>query len=541
MSYTGRIRIIIILIAIVPPLVTMGVSYFITKDKLNTEALSFAQERLELYDKYQANQNRQFEENLQELLNSESFASDMRRLATGRSVKLTTEPNFYQFDFLEVTDQNRKVLASFNRPGLIGDNLSDKINRDKRSSTIEYDLNGRHPSLAQLAQIDNEHLIFCGQFINSDDIELLANLLSAKIDIVENADSLNNQTDRMPIGQLYNLEHQTQVKLLGGSNDQFYLLATFDIPDNNQYLVYTLGTTAVVAVVSIIIALLLGIYITGRTKREIDNLITATDRVARGDFNHPVMAYEEGEFSQLADSFTEMMFRLRKIQNQLATTEKIAAWQTVGRKIAHEIKNPLSPISISVDDLKSAYNDKLPNFDKTLNETTTTIKVEVERLSKLLDEFVSFARMRQPTLELQPIKPLITSLEQFYKSEINSRQLTIDSTALKNDKYKFDEDLLKQVLINLIKNGFEATNQAQVEITFKSNSEYLVIMVSDNGPGFSEEKLANSFEPYQTTKPHGSGLGLVICHRIIHDHNGTLELSNAESGGAVVTITLPGK
>lgn len=541
MSYTGRIRIIIFLIAIVPPLVTMGVSYFITKDKLNTEALSFAQERLELYDKYQTNQNRQFDENLQELLNSESFASDMRRLATGRSVKMTTDPNFFQFDFLEITDNLQKVIASYNRPGLIGDKLSDKISRDKRSATIEYDLNGRHPSIAQLAQIDNDHLIFCGQFINSDDIELLGNLLSAKIDIVENSDSLDNQTDRMTIGQLYNLENQTQVKLLGNNNDQFYLLATFNIPDNNQYLVYTLGTTAIVAVVSIVIALMLGIYITGRTKREIDNLITATDRVARGDFNHPVMAYEEGEFSQLADSFTDMMLRLRKIQSQLATTEKIAAWQTVGRKIAHEIKNPLSPISISVDDLKSAYNDKLPNFDQTLNETTTTIKTEVERLTKLLDEFVSFARMRQPLLEEQDLKPFIASLEQFYKNEIDKQHLKVDSTKLTIDKIKFDTDLLKQVLLNLIKNGFESKEDAKVELTFSNQNDNLLITISDNGPGFSEEKLANSFEPYQTTKPHGSGLGLVICHRIIHDHNGTLELSNAESGGAIVTITLPGK
>ena len=101
------------------------------------------------------------------------------------------------------------------------------------------------------------------------------------------------------------------------------------------------------------------------------------------------MAYEEGEFSQLADSFSAMMGRLQDSQKKLATSEMIAAWQVVGRKIAHEIKNPLTPISISADDIRRSYHEQLPDFEETLARNCAMIKTEVHRLARLLDEFAA--------------------------------------------------------------------------------------------------------------------------------------------------------
>ena len=312
------------------------------------------------------------------------------------------------------------------------------------------------------------------------------------------------------------------------------------LPGNNiEFSNSILKITAIVAVLAMIFAIISGIYITGKAKKEIENLVLATSRVAGGDFSTPVMAYEEGEFSQLADSFSEMMLRLKVLRQQLTTSEKIAAWQTVGRKIAHEIKNPLSPIAIASDDLRRSYYEKLPEFEKTLNETTTTIKSEITRLSSLLDEFVSFARMKQPEIRKIKIEDFIEQLKQFYKNEINTNRLSIMTDYNNQNYFSFDDELIKQVLINLIKNGFETSDDASVKLKISLSDDAVICLVEDNGPGFTDKKLANSFEPYDTTKQDGSGLGLVICHRIIHDHNGNMELYNKPEGGAGVRITLP--
>ncbi len=250
------------------------------------------------------------------------------------------------------------------------------------------------------------------------------------------------------------------------------------------------------------------------------------------------MAYEEGEFSQLADSFSDMMVRLREVQKRLATTEKIAAWQTVGRKIAHEVKNPLTPISISVDDLRRSYTEGLPNFDKTLVETTDTIKSELDRLIKLLDQFVGFARMKTPEITSVDSTMFIESIAALFKHEIEAKKLRIVNASGRNS-FTFDPEAIKQVLINLVKNGFESDDFAAVAIGISDIGGQLEILVEDTGPGFPPDKLRNSFEPYVTTKKDGSGLGLVICHRIVHDHGGTMELYNRPEEGGGVRIHLP--
>ena len=297
------------------------------------------------------------------------------------------------------------------------------------------------------------------------------------------------------------------------------------------------GITGFVAFIAALIAITLGFYITGKAKREIENLVSATSRVAGGDFSTPVMAYDEGEFSQLADSFSDMMHNLRQTQKRLATTEKIAAWQTVGRKIAHEIKNPLTPIAISVDDLRRSHAEKLPQFDNILDETTKTIKSEVERLIKLLDEFVSFARMNAPEIRPVDTSQFITDIQTLYRNEIESGRVSVSNKS-RRSTINIDPEAFKQVLINLIKNGLEASEDCTVSVTIVDIDKSIEITVEDTGPGFSEDKLSNSFEPYVTTKEGGSGLGLVICHRIVNDHGGTMELYN-HSGGAGVRVRLP--
>lgn len=264
----------------------------------------------------------------------------------------------------------------------------------------------------------------------------------------------------------------------------------------------------------------------------------ASERVAAGDFSKPVMAYQEGEFSQLADALTDMMTKLKKVRRELITAEQIAAWQVVGRKVAHEIKNPLTPIEISIDDLRRSYQEKLPDFDTILNETTRTIKSEINRVTMLLDEFVSFARMTAPKPRSVDPSELCLNLESLYRSEIDAERLTINNE-FHGGVVTLDPDAISQVLINLVKNGLESSEDAVVTVTVRGAGAGVEFLVADTGCGFTPEKLANSFEPYVSAKPGGSGLGLVICHRIVHDHGGSITIYNQTDGGAAVRVTLP--
>ena len=299
-----------------------------------------------------------------------------------------------------------------------------------------------------------------------------------------------------------------------------------------------LRVTGVVALASILLALMVGMFITSQAKREIDNLVEATSRVARGDFSTPVMAYQEGEFSQLADSFSDMMTRLKAVQQQLVATEKIAAWQIMGRKLAHEIKNPLTPISISIDDLRRSHQEHLPDFDRLLLETTATIKSEVNRLTGLLDQFALFARMTPPVIAPVAASAFVDKVKALYRREIDRERVAVTNRSRKKH-FEIDADQVQQVLVNLIKNGLEAAPGSAVSVLIIDTDDGISISVEDTGPGFPDDMLKAGVQPYVSRKAGGSGLGLVICQRIVYDHGGTMELHNREKGGAAVRVTLP--
>jgi len=210
----------------------------------------------------------------------------------------------------------------------------------------------------------------------------------------------------------------------------------------------------------------------------------------------------------------------------------------MGRKVAHEIKNPLTPIAISADDLRRSYHEKQPDFEHILLQTTSTITAEVRRLTQLLDQFVGFARMRPPAITESSIDKLLKGVTALYRREIDSERLILTNNS-RRSQYRLDPDQIKQLLVNLIKNSLEAGEDVSVSVTIEDAPHGLRLLIEDNGPGFADEILDNRFEPYLSRKEKGSGLGLVISQRIVHDHGGTIELLNRPKGGAGVLILLP--
>ena len=326
--------------------------------------------------------------------------------------------------------------------------------------------------------------------------------------------------------------------IAGSKSAGYFIVIHFPTSKYSSFSSMMIKTTGVIGLAGIIISILFGIYITGQAKKEIENLITASDRISAGDYKTPVMAYEEGDFSRLADAFTEMMLNIRKTQNQLAMSEKIAAWQDIGKKIAHEIKNPLTPIRISAEDLRRSHQEGLPNFEQTLESSTSVIIEETERLRKLLNNFVEFARMTSPEIKDILINEVISNISALYHKDISTGNLVINPCNI-DKPLKIDPDKIKQLIINLINNGLEAENVSCVTLDTKLDNENLIISINDNGNGFSKEMLSEGIRPHVSTKKGGSGLGLVICQRIAYDHGGSLEVNNSDDGGGVATAIIP--
>ena len=240
-----------------------------------------------------------------------------------------------------------------------------------------------------------------------------------------------------------------------------------------------------------------------------------------------------------------MIERLKEQQDKLLITERYEAWESVARKLAHEIKNPLTPIQLSIDSLREKYKDKLNQDSKNFEKYLETINRQIKDIEKLVNEFSNFARMPRPIFKKIDLIQLITKSSDFIKMTSKN-----SINVIKNTQDKFiegDEDQLNRVLINLIKNSEEALEDIQqkdpnfkgnIDIEIVSNNDYITLRIHDNGPGITDAKKAMT--PYFTTKKTGTGLGLPIVSKIINEHNGSFSIKkNKDNKGTIVTISLP--
>ncbi|MDF1545683.1 MAG: ATP-binding protein [bacterium] len=540
MTFTGRIRLFLILVAILPPLAVTAVIYFRTMHQTESDELSQLRSNLEVATAEMDRLKQNSRDAINAIADSESMIRALADIRQNRRVAAPVDPKIVGMDFLEICDSEGTVLYSYNRPGLIGQRVAVLPGQTKQELKFltEYDFEGGHPTLAGTAPLNKKYLVYSGLFLDAaKELRFIESILRSKLQLITDHERLNQLSSMRPF-ELYQNNSRFEALLILSDDKEFAFAVQWDQDQSQQTLASLLLTTLVVAFSSALIAIILGLWLTGRAKREVDNLVTATAKVAEGDFGEPVMAYEEGEFSQLADAFTAMTMKLKGARRELVAAEKIAAWQSVGRTIAHELKNPLSPIAISAEDLRRSYQEKLPDFENILLETTGTIRSEVSRLTRLLDEFVGFARMKPP--EIVEVAPDMLSqrISSLYSTEISASRLTVINLSQRS-QVSIDPEAINQLLVNLIKNGLEADESGRVTLLFEDAEEKFIIKVEDSGPGFSTDQLENLFTPYKTTKSTGTGLGLVVCYRIARDHNGSLELYNLDSGGAGVRVSLP--
>ncbi|HTM00853.1 MAG TPA: ATP-binding protein [Candidatus Omnitrophota bacterium] len=297
--------------------------------------------------------------------------------------------------------------------------------------------------------------------------------------------------------------------------------------------------SAILGLIALGVAIVLGFAWSRQISRPVERLAGYSEQLARGEWDQPLELKSVRELETLVVALDRMRRDLLSYRERLVVTERQAAWSQMARKVAHEVKNPLTPIAISIADLKRSYESKRPDFPAILDQAVRTIGEEVETLKRLLQEFSDFGRFPPPRIEPCRWSGLAADLETLYGDEIRSGRLAVSPEG-RGLVFPADAGQVRQALVNLIRNGLDATaGGGRVLVGAAAQERRAVITVADDGPGLSQEQRARLFTPGFTTKPEGSGLGLTIVERIVNDHGGTIDVRSAPGQGTTFTIRLP--
>jgi two-component system nitrogen regulation sensor histidine kinase NtrY len=289
------------------------------------------------------------------------------------------------------------------------------------------------------------------------------------------------------------------------------------------------------------LALLLSGLLTVAFTRPLAALEQAAKRVGEGDLASTLGGGHGGrEVTRAFDAFNAMTRELERARARILRAERLAAWRDIAQRIAHEIKNPLSPIQVSIETMRKTKAKQHPDFDEIFEESTVTILEEVERLKRIVGEFSEFARLPRPRPAPVELRELLEHVARLLGGD-EGADVEVDGTRV---TLEGDREQLVQVLMNLTQNGLAAGRErrpdARVVLRVAPTGEGgAIIDVDDQGPGIPDELRVRIFEPYFTTRAEGTGLGLAIVHRIVTDHGGTIEVEDGPLGGARFRLRLP--
>jgi signal transduction histidine kinase len=289
--------------------------------------------------------------------------------------------------------------------------------------------------------------------------------------------------------------------------------------------------------------LLLAAMFSHRITEPIRALIGYTQELSKGRLDARVHINTRDEIAVLADSFNRMAQDLQESNRRLIEAEKNAAWSEMARQVAHEIKNPLTPIMLSAQQIKRAHEDRHPDFDSLLSESVRTIVEQCEDLKKIASDFSSFSRFNEAQQTNEPVKPLLRRALDLYQSSASSRIRVVEHLHLSDTVcVRLNPDRFHRLLLNLINNAMEAMGEAgTLTITARemAQTKTLVLHIEDTGRGIPPEAAARLFEPYFSTRTGGTGLGLAISKRIVEESGGTIRFEARHPTGTAFIIDLP--
>ena len=302
----------------------------------------------------------------------------------------------------------------------------------------------------------------------------------------------------------------------------------------------------IVVTLLLFLSITLAIRFSSRFFTSIGNLISASTKIGKGDLTIRVPHIEtDSDLELLNKNFNLMIEELQNQQEKLLANERHEAWEHVARKLAHEIKNPLTPIQLTIDNLKNKYSKMINEPDvNNFNDYLKIIAKQIKEIENLVNEFSDFARMPKPSVKKNNLIEIIKNNIDLIQELDNN--INIDLNFDKSQIFlNIDYEQIGRTFFNLIKNSIDSIHEKlektnkfmpNINIVITSNNDYIKVIIEDNG--FTDDNLKNIIKPYFTTKKKGTGLGLSIVTKIIYDHNGTIKFL-PKNNGAKVEITLP--
>jgi signal transduction histidine kinase len=294
------------------------------------------------------------------------------------------------------------------------------------------------------------------------------------------------------------------------------------------------------AVGGVLLAILLSGWAAARVTRPVEQLARAARDVASGNWNTQVAVTSSDEIGELAESFNRMTRELVAQREHLVQSERVAAWRELARRLAHELKNPLFPLQLTVENLLRARQQNPEQFEEIFRESSSTLLAEIANLKAIITRFSEFSRMPQPQFQQVQLNDIVQNVARLYQESgrayIEWRLELADQMA----PIAADPELLHRALSNLVLNAMDAMPQeGTLTLRTHQGGELSYIDVSDTGAGLTPEECNRLFTPYYTSKAHGTGLGLAIVQSVISDHGGRISVRSQAGQGATFVIELP--
>jgi nitrogen fixation/metabolism regulation signal transduction histidine kinase len=275
----------------------------------------------------------------------------------------------------------------------------------------------------------------------------------------------------------------------------------------------------------------------------VERLALAAQEVAAGNWNARVEVPGRDELAQLADSFNRMTAELLGQKERLVQAERVAAWRELARRLAHELKNPLFPLQLTVENLVRARQQNPEQFEEVFRESSRTLLAEISNLNGIIGRFSEFSKMPQPHLQPVQVNDVMRAVAQLFQAQLQAPGRAKISCELQLDPVLepavADAELLHRAISNLVLNAMDAMPQGGV-LTLRTRGEggKVLIEVADTGSGLTPEECERIFTPYYTSKQHGTGLGLAIVQSVVSDHGGRIRVESQPGRGTIFVIEL---
>jgi signal transduction histidine kinase len=292
----------------------------------------------------------------------------------------------------------------------------------------------------------------------------------------------------------------------------------------------------------ILVAVLVSLWFAARITRPVVSLAEAARRVAAGDLYAKVEVESKDELGELAAAFNRMTEDLLQQKERTLQAERVAAWRELARRLAHELKNPLFPLQVTVENLIRAKEKAPELFEEVFHEGTTTLLAEVNNMKTIVGRFSEFSRMPQPQRHPTQLNEVVRSVLRVFHAQLEGKTKITVRTELNPElpEIAVDPDLLHRALSNLVLNAIDALPQGgEIVVATRSQGNHVELSVSDTGASLTQEECARLFTPYYTTKQHGTGLGLAIVQSVVSDHGGRISVESTEAAGTTFKIELP--